>query len=379
MDRTYIIGYNLPQPGGYRAFIPADFPPRDGYQFDPATIHLAFEATRQLSRLDGGAQLLPDLDFFLMMYLRKDATASSQIEGTRATMMDAIEAEVRTPEEMPSDVDDILHYIKALRYGMDRIRNFPVSLRFISELHKELMQGARASHYAAPGEFRTSQNWLDGTRPDNARFVPPPVDDMKTALGQLEKFFHAKDMIPPIIKAGLIHAQFETIHPFLDGNGRTGRMLITFYLCQQGYLEQPVLYLSSYFKKHREVYLTRLEDYHNGHVDRWLTFFLDGIIEISSEASVTIKKITDLRMRNLQEIQKLGKRAVESALPVLNRLYNQPIVSTSTICEWTGFSIPGAQKVINRFLDLGILALQDDEKKYGQLYQFAKYLSIFAE
>ena len=196
MARQYSIGNLLLQPGGFKAFIPTDFPPKNGYDFDSSTLHLAFEATHQLARLDGSARLLPDLDFFLMMYLRKDAAASSQIEGTRATLLDAIEAGVKIPDGGSSDVDDILHYIKALRYGMNRVREFPVSLRFICELHRELLEGARTSHFAAPGEFRTTQNWLDGTRPDNARFVPPPADELENALNQLEKFIHEEDLIP---------------------------------------------------------------------------------------------------------------------------------------------------------------------------------------
>jgi len=267
------IGFNKDQKEGFKAFIPNPFPPKVGFEFDSKIIKKSSEATRLLGKLDGITKLLPDADFFLLMYLRKDAASSSQIEGTMATMVDAIEAEVKTGANIPDDVDDILHYIKALNYGMKRVTddNFPISLRFICELHKQLMHQARSTHHSYPGEFRRSQNWIGGTKPSNARFVPPPTEDMRHALNDLENFIHSDDSVLEIIKAGLIHAQFETIHPFTDGNGRTGRMLITFYLWKTGLLERPVLFLSSFFKKHQKAYYEKLEDYHGeeGKIESW--------------------------------------------------------------------------------------------------------------
>ncbi len=241
------------------------------------------------------------------MYVRKDAASSSQIEGTKATLVDAIEAEVKTNASIPSDVDDILHYIHALNYGMKRVREdgFPVSLRLMRELHRELIEKARVTQFSDPGEFRKSQNWIGGSRPDNASFVPPPVEEMHRALADLEKFIHNEDNIPAVIKAGLVHAQFETIHPFLDGNGRTGRMLVTFCLWKSGALQNPVLFLSSYFKRHQRLYYQRLTAYHDGEVDRWLDFFLDGVIEIANEAIVMVDKITSLREKDMAKIQTL--------------------------------------------------------------------------
>ena len=226
------IGKNIQQIEDFKAFIPNPFPPKGGFDFNSVILKKNDQATRLLGKLDGITKLLPDADFFLLMYLRKDAASSSQIEGTRATMIDAIEADAKVNNNIPEDVDDILHYIKALNYGMKRVTvdDFPVSLRFVRELHSKLMSQARATHFADPGEFRKSQNWIGGTRPGNARFVPPPVNAMQNSLSDLEKFLHADDSTLTIIKAAVIHAQFETIHPFLDGNGRTGRMLITFYL-----------------------------------------------------------------------------------------------------------------------------------------------------
>ena len=377
------IGKTILQREGFMAFVPNAFPPSEYFDFDPKILKKNNEATRLLGKLDGITKLLPDSDFFLLMYLRKDATSSSQIEGTMATMIDAIEAEVKVNENIPEDVDDILHYIKALDYGIARVTNddFPMALRFIRELHGRLMQKARATHFSDPGEFRKTQNWIGGTRPDNARFVPPPVIEMHKALNDLEEFFYKDDSIPTVIKAGIVHAQFETIHPFLDGNGRTGRMLIVFYLWKEKFLEKPVLFLSSYFKKHQQVYYERLAGYHSeeGKVSEWIEFFLDGVIEIANEAIDIVSEITVLREQDMEKIQSLGKRASESAILVLPKLYGQPIVNNTMIQKWTGFTRAGAQTVINRFIKIGILTPKDKDKKYGQSYVYKRYIDIFMD
>ncbi len=375
------IGIYRQQKEGFKAFIPNPFPPKEGFDFDAGILKKNDQATRLLGKLDGITKLLPDADFFLLMYLRKDAASSSQIEGTQATMIDAIEAEAKVNTKVPADVDDILHYINALNYGMKRVTkdDFPISLRFIKELHKKLMDQARATHFSDPGEFRKSQNWIGGTRPDNARFVPPPVEEMRTALNELEKFLHGNDTTLTLIKAGLLHAQFETIHPFLDGNGRTGRMLITFYLWKEGFLEKPVLFLSSFFKKHQELYYEKLSNYHNGKVSEWIDFFLDGVIEIANEAIDIVGKITVLREKDRQKIQKLGTRAVESASVILPKLYAQPIVNVALVQKWTGYTRAGAQRVIDRFIEMKILSPKDEDKKYGQSYAYKEYLAIFQD
>jgi len=378
---TLEIGKNIKQKEGFTAFIPNLFPPKGGFIFDTSILKKNDQATRLLGKLDGITKLLPDANYFLLMYLRKDAASSSQIEGTRATMMDAIEAAAHVSASLPKDVDDILHYINALNYGMKRVmeEDFPVSLRFIRELHQVLMDKARSTHFSDPGEFRKSQNWIGGTRPDNASFVPPPVEEMRRALNDFEKFMHADDTTLTIIKAGLLHSQFETIHPFLDGNGRTGRMLITFYLWQEGFLEKPVLFLSSFFKKHQELYYEKLASYHNGRVSEWVEFFLDGVIEIANEAIDTVSKITALRERDMAKVQALGKRASESAVQVLPKLYAQPVVNVALVQKWTGFTYAGAQAVINRFIEMEILVPKDEDKKYGQSYIYKTYTDIFAE
>jgi len=373
------IGTIRNQPEGFKAFIPNPFPPKGGFDFDPRILKKNNDATRLLGKLDGITKLLTDSDFFLLMYLRKDAATSSQIEGTMATMINAIEAEVKVKTNIPGDADDILHYIKALNYGMKRVNedDFPMTLRFVRELHQQLMHKARVTHFSDPGEFRKNQNWIGGTRPDNAHFVPPPVDEMNKSLGELEVFIHTDDLTPTVIKAGIIHAHFETIHPFLDGNGRTGRMLITFYLWKEGFLEKPVLFLSSYFKKHQKLYYEKLFGYHNGKVYEWVDFFLDGVIEIANEAIDMVGEITFLREDDRRKVQIFGKRASESAIMVLPKLYGQPIVNNAIIQKWTGFTRAGAQTVIDRFIKIGILSPRDKDKKYGQSYEYKKYLDIF--
>lgn len=371
------LGKNIQQIQGFKAFIPDPFPPKNGFNFSAQVIQKANIATLKLGKLDGITQLLPDVDFFLFMYIRKDAASSSQIEGTRATMIDAIEAESQTSEKFPKDVDDILHYIRALNYGIKRLNTLPVSLRLIKEIHKELMKDARITQFSDPGNFRISQNWIGGTKPDNAQFVPPPPHEINQALNDLEKFLHSKDTILPIIKAGIIHAQFETIHPFLDGNGRTGRMLITLYLHLSKLLELPILFLSWYLKKYQKVYYQKLDGYRDEGMEEWLDFFLDGVIETADEAIETVKKITVLREKDMEKIQSLSKTASESAVKILPKLFQMPIINVAKIQEWTNFSRQGAQKVIDRFIKLGILSQKDESQKYGRSFAYKEYLDIF--
>lgn len=373
------LGKYITQPQGYQSFILNSFPPPEGFSLSAEIIQKANFATLKLGKLDGITQLLPDVDFFLFMYIRKDAASSSQIEGTQATIINAIEAESAVSDKMPADVDDILHYIRALNYGLKRLKEFPLSLRLIKEIHRELMKDARKTHFSGPGNFRKSQNWIGGTSPANAHFVPPPPYEMERALDDFEKFLHQKDTLLPIVKAGIIHAQFETIHPFLDGNGRTGRMLITIYLHLTKLLEQPVLFLSWYFKKHRDVYYEQLDKYHRGEIEKWLDFFLDGVIETADEAIETVKKITILREEDMRKIQSLGKVAAENTIKILPRLFQLPIVNVAKIQEWTNFTRQGAQKVIDRLANLDILKQKDKTKKYGRVFVYKRYLSIFED
>ena len=376
------IGTNVQQPRGFKAFIPNDFPPEVQILFPRSVAVKHTEAIRLLGKLDGITQLLPDKDYFLEMFVRKDASSSSQIEGTKATMMDAIEAaNVERSNDLPADVDDILHYIDALNYGLNRATNFPFTLRFIRELHGRLMTDARTTHNAFPGEFRTSQNWIGGTRPDNARFVPPPVNEMKKALAQFEDFIHAEDDYMPLVKAALLHAQFETIHPFADGNGRTGRMIVTMFLWHAGLLEMPVLYLSSYLKKHQDIYYERLNAYHSEEdkIADWVEFFLDGIIEIATSAINTCQAITELRERDMRKVQQLGRASAPVTIEVLRSLYRLPTVGIADIVQWTSYTRPGAYKVIERLVEMQILYPTKDKDSYGQKYMYRDYVELFQD
>lgn len=373
------IGQYIKQKEGFSAFTPFLFPPKGGFLISPKLYKKHEEAIRLVGKLDGITRLLPDKDYFIFMFVVKDATYSSQIEGTKATMQDAVAAPVTEEKNRKNkDVDDIEHYIQAANYGTDRVKDFPISLRFIRELHEKLMIDARSTQHAYPGEFRRSQNWIGGKTPADASFVPPAPEDMHKSLDDLEKFIHATDDYPSLVKAGLLHAQFETIHPFTDGNGRTGRLLVAMYIEHAKLLELPVLYLSSYFKKYQKLYYQKLQAYHdeNADIDGWLNFFLEGVAEIAESSIETCTKITALRDRDFAKMQKLGKKSAESTLEIVRKLFGQPIVGVAEIIKWTGFTAPGAYKIIERLKVLKILEPLDDAD-YGQKYVYADYYEIF--
>lgn len=375
------IGQYIQQKEGYKAFTPFTFPPKGGFVLTPRLYKKHEEAIRLVGKLDGITRLLPDKNFFLLMFIKKDAAYSSQIEGTKATLQDAVAAPVTEEQSRRHpDVDDIVHYVNAVNYGIERTKTLPISLRLMKELHERLMTGARSTQHAYPGEFRRSQNWIGGKSPSDASFVPPAPHDMHTALADLEDFIHAKDEYPSLVKAGLVHSQFETIHPFTDGNGRTGRMLIAMYIHHTQLLELPVLYLSNYFKKYQKLYYQKLQAYHDedADVDGWLEFFLEGVAETAMSSIETCTNITALRDYDFAKMQKLGKKSAESTLEIVRKLYSQPIIGVAEIMKWTGFSAQGSYKVINRLKNLKILEPLGDAD-YGQKYIYADYYEIFDE
>ncbi len=290
-------GKYIPQQSDYSAFIPNSLPPNPGILYDGELISLLSKADRYLGRLDGVTQTLPNPDLFVAMYVRKEAVLSSQIEGTQASLIDVLDANENNVDH--KDVEEVVNYVKAMNFGLERLEEMPLSLRLLREIHEVLMQGVRGSN-RQPGEFRQSQNWIGpaGSTISTASFIPPPPHEMMKALYDLESFFYDESDLPILIKIGLLHAQFETIHPFLDGNGRMGRLLISFYLCQQKVLSQPLLYLSYFFKQNRDEYYTRLmhtrtQDDWEG----WLKYFLRGIAEVSNEAIVSAKSILGLQLK----------------------------------------------------------------------------------
>lgn len=372
------IGNIVQQSTGYKAFIPDKFPPVEPIVLNSKTQQLHAKAVLMLGKLDGITQLLPDLDFFIFMYITKEATKSSEIEGTKATMIDVIKKEVNIESKYPQDVDRIVHYIRSMEYGLKRIESLPLSLRFIREIHKELIEGTIDAPGKTPGEFRKSQNWIGGGSPNTANFVPPPPQEMMKCLDDFEKFLYSENEYPPLIRAALAHAQFETIHPFLDGNGRTGRLLTTFYLCKMGILERPVLYLSEYFMNNKKAYYESLHFYQqeDANISIWLDFFLDGVAIIATQAIEISKKINILRQRDLIKIQSLGRRVGKGVI-VLENLYKQPIISVRKVEEWTGLSRPQANGLVKKLVEIGILEQKDKNIEYGREFWYKNYLGLF--
>ena len=335
------------QTTGYRAFVPAPLPPKPPVRIEGELQAALSTADRALGRLDGSVQTLPNPDLFVFMYVRKEAVLSSQIEGTQSSLQDLLAAEAKLfpADGETSDVEEVINYVTAMQHGLARLPNLPVSVRLIGEIHEHLMSGVRGGHLT-PGEVRRTQNWIGptGCTLADATFVPPPPHLVPEALGQLELFLHTKEGIPDLIKIGLAHAQFETIHPFLDGNGRVGRLLITFLLTESRILHKPVLYLSHYFKRHRQSYYERLQAVRDqGAWEDWLTFFLHGVAEVSAEATDTARRILELREEHRAAITSRLGRAAGNGHKVLESLYDRPIVSVSECRVSNGYHLPRRQ------------------------------------
>lgn len=360
------------------AFVPPRLPPTPAVQMDALYRRLE-SANRALGRLDGVTSILPDTPLFLYMYVRKEALLSSQIEGTQSSLSDLLLFESEEAPGVPlDDVQEVSNYVAAMNHGLARIREgFPISLRLIREIHDILLSKGRGST-KQPGEFRRSQNWIGGTRPGNAHFVPPPPEHVLDLMSDLEAFIHADTPeIPSLIKAGMVHVQFETIHPFLDGNGRLGRLLITFLLCTQGILKEPTLYLSLYFKTHRRHYYDLLQRVRErGDWETWLEFFLDGITETSLQAAEAAREILSLFEADRHRIESLGRPAA-SALRVHQLLQQKPIVGIPDAAQKLGISAPTIAKSIQHLERLGIIR-EITGKQRGRMFVYGDYLSILS-
>jgi len=374
-------GKFITQLGGYKAFIPNVLPPDPSIKYDDRLQFLLSEADRALARLDGVSSVLPNPDLFIAMYTKKEALLSSQIEGTQASLEGilAFEADLR-PKEDINEIKEVVNYVKALNYGIDRLRknDFPMSLRLVKEIHNILLKGVRGAS-RKPGEFRRSQNWIGppGGTISDAIFIPPPHYQVDEMMSDLEKFIHEKDNIPPLVKIGLIHAQFETIHPFLDGNGRIGRLLITFYLYWSGILTRPLLYLSYYLKKYRDKYYDYLMKIRlEGDWEEWLKFFLQGVVEISLEAASSAKEIIGLKDKLTNELLK-NKIGGAQAVKLLDMLFERPLISVSDIVMQLKISRQTATQLINKFSEISILNEVSGKKRYRK-YLFADYIKIIA-
>ena len=333
-------------------------------------------ADRKLGRLDGITEILPNPDLFVAMYVKKEALISSQIEGTQASLVDILDADNAESIEKNNDIADVVNYVAAMDYGLKRLKTFPISLRLIREIHAKLIKGVRGST-KNPGEFRKTQNWIGpkGCTLQTASFVPPSVPNMIESMGDLEKFIHNDDFIPPLLKIAMIHAQFETIHPFLDGNGRMGRLLITFWLCEQKILSQPLLYLSYYFKKNRTEYYDRLMDVRfKGAWEEWIKFFLKGVAEVSDEATQTAKKILALKEDISHKIA--SENIGNNAQRLLDYLFYTPVITRSDIVEKFGITNPTAGDLIESFCKMGVLQDVTPDKKRYKKFSFRNYIEI---
>jgi Fic family protein len=372
-------GLFITQPTNYKAFIPSDLPPTPVINIDPEMQKLLEDATMLLSRLDGIAYTLPNSEIFIAMYVKKEALLSSQIEGTQASLEDIFEFERGAKPENINDVNEVVNYIKALNYGITRLAEIPMCLKLIKELHTILLQKTRGAE-KTPGEFKKSQNWIGaaGCNLNTAAFVPPPPKEAETAMGHLEKYMHKKSRLPVLIDCALIHYQFETIHPFLDGNGRLGRLLITFYLYWKDILKKPLLYMSYYLKKNRLEYYDRLTLVRkNNDYEQWIKFFLQGIIEISKAAIENTRKILDLKEQHQKIILK-HKVPTITKIMLLNKLFNTPIISVNEIQKEFKISHQSASKLISNFEQLGILK-EITGKKRDRKFAYYKYLEILSE
>lgn len=373
-------GRYIRQPTGYRAFVPAPLPP------DPPVAmaglqDLLSRADRALGRLDGSVLTLPNPDLFVFMYVRKEAVLSSQIEGTQSSLQDVLAAEARIfSRERPSDVREVLNYIEAMRYGLARLQELPVSVRLIREIHEHLLREVRGGRLA-PGALRTSQNWIGpaGCTLNEASFVPPPPERVPELLSDLERFLHRPDDLPALIKIGLAHAQFETIHPFLDDNGRVGRLLITFLLCTREILHKPVLYLSYFFKRHRHAYYDQLQAVRDsGDWEGWLAFFLRGIVEVSEQATETARRILLMREEHRTLITDNLGYAAGNAHRVLERLFERPIMAVKDVAAITGTTYAAANQLVKRLEALGLLEEITGQAR-NRRFRYAPYIRLFAD
>jgi Fic family protein len=371
----YLRSTTSPEP--FSAFVPAPLPPEPPLEISPDIQELLEQANRALGRLDGAGAMLPDTKLFLYSYLRKEALLSSQIEGTQSSFSDLLLYENKEAPGVPlDDVQEVSNYVSAMEHGLQRIQEgFPLSLRLLREVHAILLSGGRGSHQS-PGEFRRSQNWIGGSRPGNARYVPPPPEMLMECLGALEKFLHNDPApTPTLIKAALAHVQFESIHPFLDGNGRVGRLLITLLLCAEGAMAEPLLYLSLYLKSNRETYYDLLQQIRDtGDWEAWIRFFLQGVWETAEQGSAASRTILQLFHEDRQKIEGLG-RGASSALRVFSQLQVTPMLSISKIAETRELSVPTTITAVRNLETLGIVRELTGRKR-GRLFVYSRYLDI---
>ena len=361
----------------YECFVPHDLKYLK-FNIDEEFQNLINRAYLLLGRLDGMATTLPDINLFVSMYVQKEAVISSQIEGTQASLIDVLQKDRKN--EKIKDTEEIVNYIKATNYAFKRLEELPLCMRLIKETHSILLSGVRGNE-KSPGEFRKSQNWIGyaGCKLNTASFVPPAPGEMEKSLTDLEKYIHEDSFIPNLIKIALIHYQFETIHPFLDGNGRMGRLLIVLFLKERGLIEYPVLYLSYFFKKNRNKYYELLNNVRvKGEFEEWIKFFIKGICEISEDAISSIQKIIELKKADIEKIRNIPKGNISNLLLIYDYLLRHPFLETEDIRRLSDLSKPTVNKLLETLIELEILELVEEKKRYKQ-YVYKKYVDILSE
>lgn len=361
--------------GHYKSFIPSIIN-RQWIIDDMELLQLLSEADRQLGRLDMYSNYIPNIDLFISMHVAKEATQSSKIEGTQTKIEEALLEKEDIPLDKRDDWEEIQNYINALKWSISELETLPFSSRLIRDTHKILLQGVRGEQ-KQPGEFRTSQNWIGGNSINNAVFVPPVHTHIDELMGDLELFLHNdKIYFPEILKIALVHYQFETIHPFLDGNGRIGRLIIPLYYVSKGILKKPILYLSDFMENNRSRYYEKLTvAREQSDINQWFKFFLTGIIETSKKGIKTFDDIMNLQKENDFQIQKLGSRA-GNAQKIINHLYQKPIINAENVAKITELSMPSTYKLISALESFGILKEITGFQR-GRIYAFEKYINLF--
>jgi len=361
----------------YECFVPQDLKYLK-FNIDEELQNLINRAYLLLGRLDGMATTLPDINLFVSMYVQKEAVISSQIEGTQASLIDVLQKDRKN--EKIKDTEEIVNYIKATNYAFKKLEELPLCMRLIKDTHSILLSGVRGDE-KSPGEFRKSQNWIGyaGCTLNTASFVPPAPGEMEKSLSDLEKYIHEDSFIPNLIKIALIHYQFETIHPFLDGNGRMGRLLIVLFLKERGLIEYPVLYLSYFFKKNRNRYYELLNNVRiKGGFEEWIKFFIEGICEISEDAISSIQKIIELKKADIEKIRNIPKGNISNLLLIYDYLLKHPFLETEDIRRLSDLSKPTVNKLLETLIELEILELVEEKKRYKQ-YVYRKYVDILSE
>ena len=378
--RVQRTGVYQKQLQGHRAFHPAKLPFDPPVQYDEELQFILSKADQAIGRLDSSADMISNPDLFVGMYLRKEAVLSSQIEGvTQASLSEVLESEVRSRKPIPEDIAEVFNYVEAMNYALNRVETLPLSNRLIREAHEHLMKEVRGSE-KAPGQFRTTQNWIGPPGCDlaTALFVPPPPDVMTRALGDLERYIHESGMTPTLVKAGLLHYQFETIHPFLEGNGRLGRLLVVLFLCQNGVLKRPLLYLSEFIKSYKDEYYDRLQASRDaGRIEEWLKFFLTAVWRVSEASAETAQQVLGLRETHRKKFLETHPGSAYG-IQLLDYLFQHPFVTVNGVALNLGVSYPTANTLVRLFTALGILKEVTGQGR-NRLFSYFDYMEIMEQ